>query len=140
MSQMEIVGRTDSNYSAYHALKVTAAGSVAVSTCTRSTLVYIATLAGGGTNSPAFDLTGAKRIRIYGNASNATFIMIQYASSSNFNDGGSYDYQFMDQINPLTIEGNIIINKVIEIPPNFIRFENTQAESKTLSIRIVVEY
>ena len=137
MSQHEIVGRADNLYSAYNALMVNADGSINTNSNdpARTVIIYEATLAGGGANSPAFDLRGARRVRIYGNTDNTAFLMVQYGMT--FVDG-VYDWQFMDQINPLTINGNIVVNKLIEVPPNYLRFENTGG-SHGISFRIIIE-
>ncbi len=124
---------------------------------------YIATLAGGGTNSPVFKISEpfsqaapttavnglsellprakqpgvVKRLRIYGNTDNTASFMIQYASFVDAN--GVYDWQFMDELNPLTINGNVVINKLIECPPNYMRFENNGGTHQ-VSLRIMIEY
>jgi hypothetical protein len=129
----------------------------------RKILVYQASLAGGGALSPVFiisePLTTAaqttpvnglstiapqatnpgipKRVRIFGNTDNTASFMIQYATFVDAN--GVYDWQFMDEINPLTINGNIIINKLIECPPNYIRLSNNGGTHQ-LSIRILIEF
>ena len=62
--------------------------------------------------------------------------MIQYASTDIA--PVESDWQFIDQLNPLTINGSIMVNKVIEIPPNYIRFHNPGTQHG-LSFRIIVE-
>jgi len=137
MSQHEIVGRADNLYSAYNALMVNADGSINTNSTdpSRSVIIYEASLSGGGASSTIFDLTGGRRIRIYGNTDNTAFLMVQYAMTL---VDGVYDWQTIDQLNPLTINGNIVVNKVIEIPPNYIRFVNP-GTSHGLSFRIIVE-
>ena len=138
MSQLEIVGRADNLYSTYNALQVNADGSINVNSTdpTRTTLSYFATLTGVGHNSPPFDLTGARRVRIYGNTGPQSFLMIQYASVL---DNGSYDWQFIDQINPIVINGSNTVNKLIDVPPNYLRFENPGAGDYEISFRIIIE-
>jgi hypothetical protein len=137
MSQLEIVGRADNLYSAYNALMVNADGSINTNNTdpVRSVIIYEATLSGGGDVSPAFDLTGARRVRIYGNTNNTAFLMVQYAMTF---VAGVYDWSFIDEINPLTINGNIVVNKLIEVPPNYLRFVNTGG-SHQISFRIIIE-
>ena len=137
MSQIEIVGRADSLYSSYNALQINADGSVNVNSTDpeRNILTYEASLSGGGAASPVFDLTGGRRVRIYGNTDNTAFLMVQYAISL---VDGVYDWQYIDQLNPLTINGNVVVNKVIEIPPNYLRFINTGGTHQ-ISFRIIIE-
>lgn len=137
MSQHEIVGRADNLYSAYNALMVNADGSINTNSTDpiRSVIIYEASLTGGGTNSPVFDLRGARRVRIYGNTDNTAFLMVQYAMTVS---SGVYDWQFIDQLNPLTINGNVVVNKLIEVPPNYLRFENTGGTHQ-VSFRIIIE-
>ncbi len=134
MSQHEIVGRADNLYSAYNALLVNADGSINTNNNdpVRTIIPYEGTLT---TNSPTFDVRG-RRIRIYGNTDNTSFLMIQYASTDTA--PVENDWQTIDQLNPLTINGNIVVNKVIEIPPNYIRFVNP-GTAHGLSFRIIVE-
>tara|TARA_R110000796_G_scaffold152162_3_gene268676 strand:+ start:1299 stop:1709 length:411 start_codon:yes stop_codon:yes gene_type:complete len=135
MSQHEIVGRADTLYSAYNALMVNADGSINTNNTdpVRTIIPYEGSLT---TSSPTFDVRGGRRVRIYGNTDNTSFLMIQYASTdiAPVED----DWQFIDQLNPLTINGNIVVNKVIEIPPNYLRFVNT-GSAHGLSFRIIVE-
>ena len=135
MSQLEIVGRTDNLFSAYNALKVNTDGSINTNNTDpiRTILPYVGSLT---TNSPTFDIRGGRRIRIYGNTDNASFLMIQYASTDVA--PVENDWQTIDQLNPLTINGNIVVNKVIEIPPNYLRFVNP-GTAHGLSFRIIVE-
>tara|TARA_R110002153_G_scaffold47129_5_gene133232 strand:+ start:585 stop:1001 length:417 start_codon:yes stop_codon:yes gene_type:complete len=137
MAQNEIVGRADGLFSSYNNLRVNTDGSINTNNTDpiRSVIIYEASLSGGGANSPAFDLTGARRVRIYGNTDNTSFLMVQYAMTL---VDGVYDWQFIDQLNPLTINGNVVVNKVIEVPPNYLRFENTGGTHQ-ISFRIIVE-
>jgi deoxycytidine triphosphate deaminase len=135
MSQLEIVGRADTLYSAYNALMVNTDGSINITNTdpVRTITPYEGTLT---TNSPTFDCRGGRRVRIYGNTDNTSFLMIQYASTDIA--PVENDWQYIDQLNPLTINGNIVVNKIIEIPPNYIRFVNP-GTAHGLSFRIIVE-
>ena len=104
----------------------------------RKLYIYEASLAGGGSNSDIWDLTGAKRVRIYGNTDNNASFMIQYASVLTLNPT-NYDWAFIDEINPLTINGNIVINKLIECPPKYLRLENNGG-THNISIRLLLEF
>jgi len=141
MSQHEIVGRADNLYSTYTALQVNTDGSINVNSTdpARNVVVLIATLTVAAPNSPVFDLTGARRVRIYGNTGPQSFLMLQYASSSSFQDTGTYDFQNIDSLNPLLLEGNNIVNKVIEVPPNFLRIVNPSGADYGISFRIIIE-
>ncbi len=135
MAQNEIVGRADGLYSSYHNLRVNADGSINTNNTdpARTITPYEGTLTA---NSPTFDCRGGRRVRIYGNTDNTTFLMIQYASTDT--TPVENDWQFIDQLNPLTINGNIVVNKVIEIPPNYIRLVNTGTQHG-VSFRVIVE-
>ena len=135
MAQNEIVGRADGLFSSYNNLRVNADGSINTNNTdpARTITPYEGALT---TNSPAFDCRGGRRVRIYGNTDNTSFLMIQYASTDIA--PVENDWQFIDQLNPLTINGSIMVNKVIEIPPNYIRFHNPGTQHG-LSFRIIVE-
>tara|TARA_R110000823_G_scaffold39796_3_gene106105 strand:- start:682 stop:1092 length:411 start_codon:yes stop_codon:yes gene_type:complete len=135
MAQNEIVGRADGLFSSYNNLRVNTDGSINTNNTdpARTITPYEGALT---TNSPAFDCRGGRRVRIYGNTDNTSFLMIQYASTDIA--PVENDWQFIDQLNPLTINGSIMVNKVIEIPPNYIRFHNPGTQHG-LSFRIIVE-
>ena len=84
--------------------------------------------------SPDFDLRGAKKIRIYGNSSSATFLQLQFATTLT-----PQDYQYVDQMNPLTINGSICINYQLETPPPYLRIINNSGNTHQLSLRIILE-
>ncbi len=96
-------------------------------------ITYEGTLANGEDSTP-FDLRGARKVRIYGNSGTANFIQVQFASVNN-----PYDWKFIDQINPLTINGSICINYHLDTPPPFIRIANTSGVGHSLSLRIILE-
>ncbi len=96
--------------------------------------VYEATLSNGQDSTP-FDCRGATKVRIYGNSGSNQYLQLQFATKST----PSYDWQFVDIINPLTINGSICINYHIVTPPPFIRIANTSPETHGLSLRIVLE-
>ncbi len=85
-------------------------------------------------NSTDFDLRGAKKIRIYGNSSSDVFLQLQFATTLT-----PQDYQYVDQINPLTINGDICINYHLDTPPPYLRIVNTSNTTHQLSLRIVLE-
>ena len=135
MAQNEIVGRADGLFSSYNNLRVNADGSI--NTNNTDPIRTITPYEGALTaNSPTFDCRGGRRVRIYGNTDNTSFLMVQYASTDVA--PVENDWQFIDQLNPLTINGNIVVNKVIEIPPNYIRFVNPGTQHG-VSFRIIVE-
>lgn len=96
-------------------------------------VVYEATLL-HTQNSTDFDLRGAKNIRIYGNSSSATFLQLQFATQLS-----PQDYQYVDQMNPLTINGDICINYHLQTPPPYLRIANTSGQTHQLSLRIILE-
>lgn len=81
-----------------------------------------------------FDLRGARKVRIYGNSTVANFLQVQFSLV-----GGVADWKFIDQINPLTINGSICINYHLDTPPPYLRIANTSAVTHGLSLRIVLE-
>lgn len=86
--------------------------------------------------STPFDLRGARKIRIFGNSSSNTFLQLQFATVL---DNGTYDWNYIDQINPLTINGSICINYHLDTPPPYLRIANTSNQTHQLSLRIVME-
>ena len=85
--------------------------------------------------STIFDLRGVRKIRIFGNSSSDTFLQLQFATVSS----PTYDWNYIDQINPLTINGSICINYHLETPPPYLRIANTSNQTHQLSLRVVME-
>jgi hypothetical protein len=85
--------------------------------------------------SPPFDLRGARKIRIFGNSSSDTFLQLQFATVSS----PIYDWNYIDQVNPLTINGSICINYHLDTPPPYLRIANTSGQTHQLSLRIIME-
>ena len=136
MSQVRLVGKNSLIGSPvlYSEVLVNADNKLEVSSSPSMSLItYEGTLANGEDSTP-FDLRGARKVRIYGNSGTANFIQVQFASVNN-----PYDWKFIDQINPLTINGSICINYHLDTPPPFLRIANTSGVSHTLNLRIILE-
>ena len=103
------------------------------SAATMNFITYDGTLA-NGQDSDAFDCRGARNVRIYGISTNATFLQLQFATVAS-----PYDWKYIDQLNPLDINGTLSVNKLIGTPPPYIRIANTQAVTHTLNIRVILE-
>ena len=123
MSQVRLVGKNTLIGSPvlYSEVLVNADNKLEVSSSPNIVILpaYEATLANGEDTTP-FDLRGARKVRIYGNSGTANFLQVQYAISNS-----PYDWKFIDQINPLTINGSICINYHLDTPPPFLRIANT---------------
>lgn len=137
MSQVRLVGKNSLIGSPvlYSEVLVNADNKLEVSSSPNIVILpaYEATLANGEDTTP-FDLRGARKVRIYGNSGTANFLQVQYAISNS-----PYDWKYIDQINPLTINGSICINYHLDTPPPFLRIANTSGVSHSLSLRIILE-
>ncbi len=136
MSQVRLVGKNNLIGSPvlYSEVLVNSDNKLEVSASPSMTLLTYDGTLNNGDFSTTIDLRGARKVRIYGNSSVANFLQVQFASVVDVND-----WKFIDQINPLTINGSICINYFLDTPPPYLRIANTSAVSHGLSLRIVLE-
>lgn len=137
MSQVRLVGKNSLVGSPilYSEVLVNADNKLEVHTSSSMSFdTFEATLA-SGEDSSVFDCRGARSIRLFGTSNNATFLQLQFATVSS----PQYDWNYIDILTPIDINGTLSINKLIQTPPPYIRIANTQGNSHQLSIRVIKE-
>mgnify|MGYP003122845121 CR=1 FL=1 len=90
-----------------------------------------------GEDSTVIDCRNIKSIRIWGNNSTLALLPLQYASTSDYEGTGNYDWQITDSLLPINIYNSYCINKLIDTPPAFIRIANLTPDSQQFSLRIL---
>lgn len=114
-------------------LQLTSGGSLKVSMTTSKSIINIGdnlTLANGAFTS-SYDLRSFSKIRIYGNCSVNQTLVVQYSDDNS-------NWKYIDSLLFLNdTDGNIFVNKVIDVPPNYLRIGNFSGASVTIGMRIV---